>query len=299
MTVSSRKKGLALIFCLCLCRLFSFAQEYGLVLAGGGGKGAYQVGVWKALNDYGIAGKVTAISGTSVGGLNAALFCSCSVAETEYIWLNWVPGTLTKDNAIISQSGLEMIIEQAPLFRLQQKQYPQVMVTAVRSRWLLLKNLMGSPGSYAHRFVLNDEEDLTEIGRELLATSAFPILCKPVKLKDGYDYIDGGGDTYGGDNIPIPCIVNNYPLIDHIIIVYLEDAQNLSRRIRQIDYESKELIEIIPSIDLGNLWEGTTNFTASRIALLIKRGYEDAEQVLKTKGFSKVSSYWFTDELSD
>ena len=50
------------------------AQEIGLVLAGGGGKGAYEVGVWKALNDYGIAQKITVISGTSVGWLNAALF---------------------------------------------------------------------------------------------------------------------------------------------------------------------------------------------------------------------------------
>ena len=282
--------------CLCLAASFSCAQEYGLVLAGGGGKGAYEVGVWKALNDYGVAGKVTAISGTSVGGLNGALFCCCSVSETEHIWLNWVPETLTKDKALISQEGLEMIIGLAPLHRLQQRLYPQVVVTAVRSRWLFFKGIIGSIGSYTHRFVLNDEEDVTEIGRELLATSAFPVLCKPVKLKDGYEYVDGGGDTYGGDNVPITSIVENYPLIDHIIIVYLEDAQNMGRRIRQIDYESKELIEIIPSIDLGNLWDGTTNFTTSRISLLIRRGYEDAEQVLKGKGFRKLSSYWFSEQ---
>ena len=47
-------------------------KEYGLVLAGGGTKGAYQVGVWKALQELNI--NVTAIVGTSIGALNGALF---------------------------------------------------------------------------------------------------------------------------------------------------------------------------------------------------------------------------------
>ena len=47
-------------------------KEYGLVLAGGGTKGAYQVGVWKALQELNI--NVTAIVGTSIGALNLALF---------------------------------------------------------------------------------------------------------------------------------------------------------------------------------------------------------------------------------
>ena len=47
-------------------------KEYGLVLAGGGTRGAYQVGVWKALKELGI--NVKAIAGTSIGALNGALF---------------------------------------------------------------------------------------------------------------------------------------------------------------------------------------------------------------------------------
>ena len=47
-------------------------KEYGLVLAGGGTRGAYQVGVWKALQELGI--KITAITGASIGALNGALF---------------------------------------------------------------------------------------------------------------------------------------------------------------------------------------------------------------------------------
>ncbi len=43
----------------------------GLVLGGGGARGAYQIGVWKALLEKNIQFEV--ITGTSVGGLNGAL----------------------------------------------------------------------------------------------------------------------------------------------------------------------------------------------------------------------------------
>lgn len=51
-----------------------FLLKLGLVFAGGGGKGAYQIGVWKALIEKGLDKYVTCISGTSIGGLNSALF---------------------------------------------------------------------------------------------------------------------------------------------------------------------------------------------------------------------------------
>ena len=42
-------------------------KEYGIVLEGGGARGAYQAGVWKALKEGGV--KIRGISGTSVGAL--------------------------------------------------------------------------------------------------------------------------------------------------------------------------------------------------------------------------------------
>lgn len=40
-------------------------ENYGLVLAGGGCKGVYQIGVWRALREMGVS--ITAVVGTSVG----------------------------------------------------------------------------------------------------------------------------------------------------------------------------------------------------------------------------------------
>ena len=49
-------------------------KKIGLVLSGGGAKGAYQIGVWQALLDLGIAPLITGVSGTSVGAINGVLF---------------------------------------------------------------------------------------------------------------------------------------------------------------------------------------------------------------------------------
>ena len=46
------------------------SKKIGLVLSGGGAKGAYQLGVWQALLDLGIAPLISGVSGTSVGAIN-------------------------------------------------------------------------------------------------------------------------------------------------------------------------------------------------------------------------------------
>ena len=57
----------------------SFDHKLGLVLPGGGARGAYQVGVLKAVSN--IQGNIEkspfdVISGTSAGAINASMICS-------------------------------------------------------------------------------------------------------------------------------------------------------------------------------------------------------------------------------
>lgn len=59
-------------------------MKYGLVLAGGGVRGAYQVGVWKALREMNI--NICAISGTSIGSVNGALFAQGDIEKAEKLW---------------------------------------------------------------------------------------------------------------------------------------------------------------------------------------------------------------------
>lgn len=58
----------------------------GLVLAGGGAKGSYQVGVYKALEELGWQPGV--ITGTSVGCLNGAMFATGQWAVAHDMWLS-------------------------------------------------------------------------------------------------------------------------------------------------------------------------------------------------------------------
>ncbi len=54
----------------------------GLVLSGGGGKGAYEIGVIKALDKLDITRSITCVSGSSVG----AYYNLEGVQSNEYKW---------------------------------------------------------------------------------------------------------------------------------------------------------------------------------------------------------------------
>ncbi len=62
-------------------------MKKGLVLEGGGTKGAYQIGAYKALTDLGI--QFTGIAGTSIGALNGALIVQEDLDAIEDVWLNY------------------------------------------------------------------------------------------------------------------------------------------------------------------------------------------------------------------
>ena len=70
-TKSLISKGL-MIFGLSMVISETQSLSLGLVLSGGGAKGAYEVGVWQALHEARLAGDVAAVSGTSIGAVNAA-----------------------------------------------------------------------------------------------------------------------------------------------------------------------------------------------------------------------------------
>ena len=57
---------------------------YALALEGGGAKGAYQIGAWKALREAGV--RIEAVSGTSVGALNGALIAMDDLEAAERCW---------------------------------------------------------------------------------------------------------------------------------------------------------------------------------------------------------------------
>lgn len=59
-----------------------------VVLAGGGSRGAYQLGVWQALRELGIDFQI--VTGTSVGALNGAMMVQGDYNEAKALWENLV-----------------------------------------------------------------------------------------------------------------------------------------------------------------------------------------------------------------
>ncbi len=67
-------------------------KKYALVLEGGGARGAYQIGAYKALKEEGYEFK--AVIGTSIGAINAALIVQGDEEKLEELWRNLSFGDL-------------------------------------------------------------------------------------------------------------------------------------------------------------------------------------------------------------
>ncbi len=61
------------------------SKPYALALAGGGARGAYEVGVWDALVQAGI--RIVAVSGTSIGAMNGAFVATGELQRAKDIWM--------------------------------------------------------------------------------------------------------------------------------------------------------------------------------------------------------------------
>ena len=93
-------------------------KPVGLVFAGGGGKGAYQIGIWRALRKLRLEQQIIAVSGTSVGALNAALYLKGNLELAEQLWLGisnrslLIPAVSAED-AFFSNAGLQQLLNAA------------------------------------------------------------------------------------------------------------------------------------------------------------------------------------------
>lgn len=66
------------------CTKGEIMKSYGLILAGGGAKGAYQIGAWKALREMKI--EIEAIAGVSIGAINGALIAQNDFEDSLDLW---------------------------------------------------------------------------------------------------------------------------------------------------------------------------------------------------------------------
>ncbi len=282
----------------------SVKEGYGLVLGGGGGRGSYEIGVWKALEEYRDVLDIKAVSGSSVGALNAALYACGDLDKATQMWYDitndrilsnkdidednrnkWFESIKEKlttiDNPVI-QSAIECIgldavakgmrIKDGFFSReglmdiLENSPVLDGVSNSDMSCYATCLNVEGKPTP--ERFQLSGMEP-EEIERILLASSAIPVIF-PMETIDKTKYYDGGF-FLGGDNVPIQ------PLYDEgyrkFVVVHLDER-------RSDRYDDAEMIHIYPSIPLGGAIDGMLDFSPEGVEKRIAQGYDDAKAVL-------------------
>ena len=230
-------------------------KEYGLALCGGGGKGAFQIGVWKALEETGYWSQVKAVSGTSIGGLNAVLFALGDFRQAKRIWYSVREDMVfsprrERDGRIIplfSRAGLEKILDSLDLSRL------------ARSPWEVYVNIYNIRTGKVESHRLN-HRSVREQKELLLATSALPVLYDKIPIR-GEDYLDGGLGILESGNVPVaPLYEQGY----RDIIISSLDAE-LSPGDLKKNYPGGNFTAIVPLEDLGDLVTGTLDFSQTGI----------------------------------
>ncbi|MGF1688456.1 patatin-like phospholipase family protein [Photobacterium japonica] len=272
-------------------------HKIGLVLSGGGGKGAYEVGVWRAMEQLGLAKDVMAVSGTSVGALNAALFAQGDLVKAEEAWLSMrssdvlsidlkhILAALVKGGVVISPTIMTVIkslamngfFSRKGLLRIIQDYLDE---TTVKQRgmpcYVCATQLPTFKATY---FSLQDHTQKT-IEDILLASSAIPFVF-PKQVVEGKHYWDG----FLRDNTPIK------PLVDdgcNIIIAVMLSRSDLL----PIDkYPNCKIIPIYPQDHPG----AALSFTQS--AEKMQRGYDDAMAVLSPVFELLETNYQYSVEL--
>lgn len=178
------------------------SETKGLVLAGGGAKGSYQVGVYRALREVGW--QPALITGTSVGALNGALFVMDHLDEAEQLWRTLdVRGVLEVPQGkspeelrafllgVLRRGGMNI----DPLGNTIDDYLDEDLVRASAIRYGLVMTEMNT--LHSHQYAL-EEIPRGRLKEYMMASSAcFPAL-RPREI-DGVKYIDGGWR----DNMPL------------------------------------------------------------------------------------------------
>lgn len=174
----------------------------GLVLAGGGAKGSYQIGVFQALRE--LNWQPDLVTGASVGCLNAALLVLGKIDEAAALWksldihgvLEMPQGKSTEELRdflldTLREGGLDL----EPLGETIERYLDETAMRNAPIRYGLVMTEMGTLKS--HQLTL-DEIPEGKLKEYMLASSAcFPAL-RPREI-DGVRYIDGGWR----DNMPL------------------------------------------------------------------------------------------------
>ncbi len=258
--------------------------KWGLVLCGGGTKGAYQVGAWKAITELKLP--IKGITGTSIGALNAAL-----ILQDDYQKMVNIYETIKITDILPVSDKVDPnkdIFDPANLLELSkefigQRGLDNSALKNYITNCLDIKKIYDNPIDLGIvTFDMKSLEPLQLYKKDipedklvdyLTASANFPIF--KAKQIDGKSFMDGG--IY--DNMPINLLVN----AGYTRIIVL-DVNGIGY-VRRIENPGNAYVKIIQcSEDPG----GTFEFNKDRIHRNMTMGYLDT-----LRAFHKLFGYFY------
>ena len=248
------------------------SREYGLVLEGGGAKGSFQIGAWRALREAGI--KIKGVSGVSVGALNGALICMDDPEKAEDIWhninysavmdFNMNTGSILETAEEIKKLIKDRGVDITPLKKLLHETVDEEKIRNSHCE------LFATTFSVSDMKLLNIDVKSASEGKmeEILLASAFFPVFKTEKLS-GKLYTDGGGFN----NVPLDVLVDR-GYQDVIVVRIYGPGYDREKKVKIP--VGTNIYHIAPREELGGVLEFDKKRSRKNMAL----GYLEASRLL-------------------
>ena len=257
----------------------------GLILSGGGARGAYQIGVWEAMRTLGLHQHLRAVAGVSIGAINGAFIIQeLEIEKPEFAknrWKEAAPGAIFSalpdhleklgwndylQFGLDTLKHLKVRIEPFKKRLFENTEEETIRASKIRlviAAWNLLK-------MRTETFRIADIPN-SKLAQYIMASASFPTFG-PEKIGSNY-YLDGGI----GNNLPMPLIMDD-PDIDWGIAV--DVASFLRYRPSQYLMEAKYKDRVFV-IRPGKNIPSPVDFSNAAALEMLEVGYEEGLEQLK------------------
>ena len=241
-------------------------MKYALALGGGGTRGAFEVGVWQALKELGI--EICAITGTSIGAVNGAVFASGLDAQTLWENIKATDVANIKGNNIFSFATLFSFLKNVSDGGLDATAFGELLKKHIDEKTIRESGIDYGLCTYRTDTKKSEELFLENIPEGKLvdyitASACFPMF-KP-KTINGIEYQDGAIRN----NLPVNMLIDRG--YDTVIAVSVKGVG----LIKSIDRCGINII----NIDCHTPEIGIMEFNANAISKSIKSGYFECMRV--------------------
>jgi len=265
----------------------------GLVLEGGGARGAYQIGVVKSLYEHGYS--FDGFVGTSIGSINAAMLAQGDFEKALELWASISMEQIFHEDELPIVELVDFKDFKLPIKKVLEKS-KSALSKVINNKGLCTKKMK----AFLERYI--DEDKIRSSGKDfgLVAISlserkAYELMLEDIPHGQLINYIMASSslpgfhlETIDGNKFMDGGVYNNCPSnlllnkgYDDIIAVRIS-------KIRSLVWTTDPAIQVIsPSEDLGRLLQFTTESCVSKINLGYKDGLNYVENIRKNDAFKK------------